>query len=418
MELNFQLLKWQQEVFKDDTRFKVIVAGRRTGKSRLSAITLLIEALNCPAGSAVMYVAPTLGQARSIMWDLLHDLGRPVIKSSHVNNLEITLVNERKILLRGADNPDSLRGVSLTYLVMDEFAFIKMDIWEKVLRAALSDRKGRAMFISTPSGRNHFYDMYKLGASETDDEWKSWLFKTIDNETIDPKEIEAAKKTLSSFAFKQEYLASFDNAGTDLFKEQWLKYGPEPSDGSYYIAIDLAGFREIRNATSAADKRLDQTAIAIVKVNDENEWWVKDIKLFRKDVEATALEIIKIVKEHTPIAVGIERGMARQAVMPYLETLMRRYNCYFHVEELTHGNQRKVDRIVWSLQGQMEHGRIVLNTDVDWSEFIDQLLMFPSSQVHDDAPDALAYIGQMTTNVASLDFEEEEWQPMDSIIGY
>jgi phage terminase large subunit-like protein len=396
----------------------VIVAGRRTGKSRLSAITLLIEALNCPAGSAVMYVAPTLGQARSIMWDLLHDLGRPVIKSSHVNNLEITLVNERKILLRGADNPDSLRGVSLTYLVMDEFAFIKMDIWEKVLRAALSDRKGRAMFISTPSGRNHFYDMYKLGASETDDEWKSWLFKTIDNETIDPKEIEAAKKTLSSFAFKQEYLASFDNAGTDLFKEQWLKYGPEPSDGSYYIAIDLAGFREIRNATSAADKRLDQTAIAIVKVNDENEWWVKDIKLFRKDVEATALEIIKIVKEHTPIAVGIERGMARQAVMPYLETLMRRYNCYFHVEELTHGNQRKVDRIVWSLQGQMEHGRIVLNTDVDWSEFIDQLLMFPSSQVHDDAPDALAYIGQMTTNVASLDFEEEEWQPMDSIIGY
>jgi phage terminase large subunit-like protein len=97
---------------------------------------------------------------------------------------------------------------------------------------------------------------------------------------------------------------------------------------------------------------------------------------------------------------------------------MRRYNCYFHVEELTHGNQRKVDRIVWSLQGQMEHGRIVLNTDVDWSEFIDQLLMFPSSQVHDDAPDALAYIGQMTTNVASLDFEEDEWQPMDSIIGY
>jgi phage terminase large subunit-like protein len=418
MELNFQLLKWQQEVFKDDTRFKVIVAGRRTGKSRLSAITLLIEALNCPAGSAVMYVAPTLGQARSIMWDLLHDLGRPVIKSSHVNNLEITLVNERKILLRGADNPDSLRGVSLTYLVMDEFAFIKMDIWEKVLRAALSDRKGRAMFISTPSGRNHFYDMYKLGASETDDEWKSWLFKTIDNETIDPKEIEAAKKTLSSFAFKQEYLASFDNAGTDLFKEQWLKYGPEPSDGSYYIAIDLAGFREIRNATSAADKRLDQTAIAIVKVNDENEWWVKDIKLFRKDVEATALEIIKIVQEHTPIAVGIERGMARQAVMPYLETLMRRYNCYFHVEELTHGNQRKVDRIVWSLQGQMEHGRIILNTDVDWSEFIDQLLMFPSSQVHDDAPDALAYIGQMTTHVASLDFEEDPWEPLDSVVGY
>jgi predicted phage terminase large subunit-like protein len=418
MELNFELLKWQQQVFQDDTRFKVIVAGRRTGKSRLAAITLIIEALNCPPGSAVMYVAPTLGQARTIMWDLLLDLARPVIKNQHINNLELTLMNDRKIILRGADNPDGLRGVSLTYLVMDEFAFIKMEIWEKVLRAALSDKKGKAMFISTPSGRNHFYDLYKLGMSGVDDEWKSWLFKTIDNETIDPKEIEAAKRTLSSFAFKQEYLASFDNQGSDLFKEEWLKYGPEPTNGSYYIAIDLAGFKEIRNATSSADKRLDQTAIAIVKVNDNNEWWVKDIKLFRKDVEATALEIIKIVQEHTPIAVGIEKGMARQAVMPYLETLMRRYSCYFHVEELTHGNQRKVDRIVWSLQGQMEHGRIVLNTDVDWSEFIDQLLMFPSTQTHDDGPDALAYIAQMTTNVASDDFEEESWQPMDAIVGY
>jgi len=125
MNLDFKLLKWQQEVFKDHTRFKVIAAGRRCGKSRLSAVTLLIEGLNCPEGSSVMYVAPTLGQARTIMWDLLMDLGKPVIKSAHINNLEITLVNNRKILIRGADNQDSLRGVSLSYLVMDEVAFIK-----------------------------------------------------------------------------------------------------------------------------------------------------------------------------------------------------------------------------------------------------------------------------------------------------
>ena len=85
-ELNFALLTWQQEVFKDTTRFKVVAAGRRCGKSRLSAITLLIEGLNCPDGSAVMYISPTLGQSRTIIWDLLHELGRPVIKSSHINN--------------------------------------------------------------------------------------------------------------------------------------------------------------------------------------------------------------------------------------------------------------------------------------------------------------------------------------------
>ena len=231
-ELNFSLLKWQQKVFADTTRFKVVAAGRRCGKSRLSAVTLLIEALNCPEGSSVMYVAPTIGQARSIIWDLLHELGRPVIKSSHVNNLEITLVNGRKILVRGADNPDSLRGVSLTYVVMDESAYIKQDVWERIIRAALSDKKGRALFISTPSGRNWFYDVYKLGKDEEDEEWRSWHFTTEDNETIDPKEVAAAKRTLSTFAFKQEYLSSFDTAGSDLFKTEWLKYEEEPQYGN------------------------------------------------------------------------------------------------------------------------------------------------------------------------------------------
>ena len=184
-ELNFALLNWQQEVFKDTARFKVVAAGRRCGKSRLSAVTLLIEALNCPEGSAVMYIAPTLGQARTIIWDLLHELGRPVIKSSHINNLEILLVNGRKILVRGADNPDSLRGVSLTYVVMDECAFIKEDVWQKIIRASLSDKKGRALFISTPSGRNWFYDVFKLGQDGSDEEWKAWHKDALAFQDID-----------------------------------------------------------------------------------------------------------------------------------------------------------------------------------------------------------------------------------------
>jgi phage terminase large subunit len=259
--LNFSLLKWQQIVFKDSTRFKIVAAGRRCGKSRLSAVTLLIEALNCPEGSSVMYVAPTIGQARTIIWDLLHDLGREVIKSSHVNNLEITLINGRKILVRGADNPDSLRGVSLVYVVLDECAFIKEDVWQKIIRASLSDKKGRALFISTPSGRNWFYDVYKLGKEEEDEEWKSWHFTTEDNETIDPKEIEAAKRTLSSFAFKQEYLSSFDTAGSDVFKEEWFKTSPEPKDGVFVMAFDLAGFEA---ASGTKKKHLDDSAIAAV----------------------------------------------------------------------------------------------------------------------------------------------------------
>jgi phage terminase large subunit-like protein len=417
-ELNFQLLKWQQEVFKDSTRFKVVAAGRRCGKSRLSAVTLLIEALNCPEGSSVMYVAPTLGQARSIIWDLLHDLGRPVIKSSHINNLEITLINGRKILVRGADNPDSLRGVSLVYLVLDECAFIKEDVWQKILRAALSDKKGRALFISTPSGRNWFYDTFKLGQSGEDEEWKSWHKTTADNETIDPKEIEAAKRSLSSFAFKQEYLSSFDTSGADIFKHEWFKLGEEPQYGSYVIAIDLAGFEEVAKNAGASKKRLDESAIAIAKIEDNGDWWIAKIIHGRWDIRETAVNILKAIRNYEPIAVGIERGALKNAVLPYLNDLMRKNNIYAHIQDLTHGNKKKTDRVVWSLQGRLEHGRITFNEDEDWSEFEDQLIMFPTSGVHDDLVDALSYVDQLSIVSYQQDYEEDDWEAYDKISGY
>lgn len=415
-ELNFQLLKWQQQVFGSTKRFKVVAAGRRCGKSRLSAVTLLIEALNCPEGSAVMYIAPTLGQARSIIWDLLHDLGRPVIKSSHVNNLEITLVNGRKILVRGADNPDSLRGMSLTYVVMDECAFVKQDVWEKIIRASLSDKKGRALFISTPSGRNWLYDIFKLGQEE-DDEWKSWHFTTEDNETIDPKEIEAAKKSLSSFAFKQEYLASFTTQGADIFKEEWIKYGEEPKWGSWFIAIDCAGFEEVAKSASNSKKRLDESAIAVVKVTDDGKWFVQEIEHGRWDIRETAVRILMKIREYKPTMIGIERGMAKNAVMPYLTDLMRKNNIYAHVQTLTHGNKKKTDRVIWSLQGRFEHGRIILNSDENWDEFIDQLLFFPTAGIHDDLPDALSYIDQLAVTSYMEEDDDEEWEPLDIVSG-
>jgi hypothetical protein len=416
-ELNFQLLKWQQTVFNDKHRFKIVAAGRRCGKSRLSAITLLIEGLNCPVGSAVMYIAPTLGMARTIMWDLLHELGRPIIKSSHLNNLEITLSNGRKILLRGADNPDSLRGVSLTYVVFDESAFIKEDTWQKIIRAALSDKKGRALFISTPSGRNWFYDLFKLGQTGEDEEYKSWHFTTADNETIDPKEIEAAKRTLSSFAFKQEYLSSFDTAGADIFKAEWIKEGPVPDDGTYVIAIDLAGFENISDG-SQNKKRLDETAMAVVKIGNDNKWYVEKIEHGRWDIKDTCMRILKNIKEYQPTQIGIERGTAMNAVMGVLQDMMRQYNTFAHIQTLTHGNKKKTDRVVWALQGRFEHGHIILNEDEDFEEFKDQLVMFPTKGVHDDLVDALAYVEQLAISAFLPDYEEEDYEVFDTISGY
>lgn len=412
-DLNFSLLPWQQEVFADKTRFKVIAAGRRCGKSRLAATTLLIEALRCPPGSAVLYVSPTAGQSRQIIWDVLLEIGRDVISNSHINNMDITTINGAKIYVRGADRPDTLRGVSLTYAVLDEVADIKPEAWEQVIRASLSDKKGKAIFIGTPKGRNWFYDLFHL----KQEDWKSWHFTTKDNPLIDPSEIESAKKTLSSFAFKQEYLASFDNAGSDMFKEGWIKYGEEPEHGSYFVAVDLAGFEEVAKQAANAKKRLDESAIAVVKVTDDGKWFVKEIDHGRWDIRETAAKILMKMRDYRPVSLGIERGALKNAVLPYLSDLMRKNNVYSHIVDLTHGNRKKTDRIIWSLQGRFEHGRVILNREGDWDTFTDQLLMFPAQGVHDDLPDALSYIDQLAITSYMEEQEDEEWEPMDVIAG-
>lgn len=414
--LDFKMLKWQQEVHVDKTRFKVVVAGRRCGKSRAAAMELIIEGLRCPQGSGVMYVAPTQGQARVIIWNVLMELGREVIVSAHVNNSEITLVNGAVIYVRGADRPDTLRGVSLSFCVLDEFADMKPFAWEQVIRASLSDKRGGALFIGTPKGRNHFHDIYKLGLSGDDSEWKSWHYDTADNELIHPDEIAAAKKTLSSFAFKQEYMASFDNAGTDLFKENWIKYGVEP-EGSWYIAIDLAGFEAVSTQAANSKSRLDKTAISIVKVTDDGKWFVKKIEHGRWDIRETAVRILKNIREFKPLAIGMEKGALSNAVLPYLADLMRKNNVYAHIVPLTHGNRKKDDRIIWALQGRFEHGRIILNIEEDWTEFKDQLLMFPTKGVHDDLPDSLAYIDQLAVTSYSKYDEDDEYEPIDVVCG-
>jgi hypothetical protein len=383
----------------------------------MAAVTLLIEGLKCPQGSAVLYVSPTMGQSRQIIWDLLLDLGREVIQSSHVNNLDITLINGARIYVRGADRPDTLRGVSLTYAVLDEVADIKPEAWEQVIRASLSDKRGRALFIGTPKGRNWFYDTFKLGESEDDPDWKSWHFTTADNPLIDSKEIESAKKTLSTFAFKQEYMASFTNAGSDIFKEDWIKYGVEPDYGSYYISVDLAGFEEVAKQAANSKKRLDESAISIVKVTDDGKWFVKKIEHGRWDIRETAAKILMAIRDYRPLSVGIERGALKNAVLPYLSDLMRKNNTFAHIVDLTHGNRKKADRIIWALQGRFEHGRIVLNSEEDWDEFVDQLILFPAQGVHDDLPDSLSYIDQLAVTSYMEEDDSEEWQPVDIISG-
>jgi len=415
--LNVKLLPWQEKVWSDPTRFKVIAAGRRTGKSVKAAWKLIIEALAEP-NAIVFYVAPTQGQARDILWSLLLEFASSVISKAHINNLEITLVNGSRIALKGGDRPETMRGVKLKYLVLDEYADIRQDVWEQILRPSLADLKGGATFIGTPMGRNHFYDLYKYAELGSDPDFKAWHFTSYDNPTLDPKEIEAAKKSMSSFAFRQEFMASFEAMGSEMFKEEWIKVQKQPKiEGDYIITCDLAGFEEVGKKRKKKNS-LDDSAFAVVKVGTKG-WVVEKIISGRWTLDETAAKMFNLVYKYKPMSFGIERGISKQAVMSPLTDLMKRHNFYFNVEELTHGNQRKTDRIMWSLQGRFEHGHIILKKG-DWNvKFLDQLFQFPDPLTHDDLVDALAYVDQLAHVVYEGNFNEiEDFEPLDAVAGY
>jgi len=416
-DLDISLLDWQKEVWADPSRFKVIAAGRRTGKSRLAAWMLIVQCLNSEPGE-VFYVAPTMGQARDIMWKLLLELAHDFIKSAHINNLQITLINGKTISLKGGDRPETMRGVSLKFLVLDEYADIRQDVFEQILRPALADQRGSAVFIGTPMGRNHFYELYKYADLGDDDTFKSWHFTSYDNPLLDRREIEAAKKSMSSYAFRQEFMASFEAMGSEMFKEEWIVVEEDPEIvGDYYIACDLAGFEEVGKKRKKKSN-LDDTAIAVVKVGEDG-WIVENIINGRWTLDETAQKIFDAVKRYKPLSVGIEKGISKQAVMSPLMDLMKRHSFFFRVEELTHGNQKKTDRIMWALQGRFENDYITLKK-AEWNiKFLDQLFQFPDPLTHDDLVDALAYVDQLAKVAYSDNWEEyDDFEELDAIAGY
>ena len=198
----------QWKVFRSNARFRVLVAGRRFGKTFLATVELCRAAWN--PGRLVWYVGPTYKQAKRIVWRPLKEMTRPYWKSRpNETNLRIELITGGTICLRGADNYDSLRGDGLDFLVLDEYASIAPEAWSQVLRPALADKRGRALFIGTPHGYNHFYDLHKEAQNRPD--WEVFQFTTEEGGNVTREEIEQASHELDERAYRQEFQANFEN---------------------------------------------------------------------------------------------------------------------------------------------------------------------------------------------------------------
>ena len=418
-ELDVQLHPAQLEIFNSTARFKVVSAGRRFGKSRLAAWILIIKALQSESKD-VFYIGPTFQQAKDIMWNMLKELlhDTDLIETTHENTATMKLVNGRRISLKGSDRPDTLRGVGLAYVVLDEYASMKVEVWEQIIRPTLSDVKGGALFIGTPAGKNHFYDLYL--EAEKDEDWEAFQYTSIDNPLIDPKEVEVAKRTMSTQAFRQEFEASFVSFTGGIFKNEWIKYDEnEPEEGNFVIAVDPAGFEAVEKERGLKGSKLDETAISIVKIHGD-KWWVKDILHGRWNIKETASKILQAAIENQATTVGIESGALKNAILPYLQDEMRTQGRWVVITDVTHGGKKKADRITWALQGRLEHGKITFNRNTNWNaELETQLIEFPSKGTHDDIIDSLAYIDQVSEAQYKHTIEiEEEWEPYDDVAGY
>lgn len=257
----------QSIIAKDTHRFRVVNCGRRFGKTTLAVLEMIAKAVY-GNDRQVCYIAPTYQQARDIAWQELKKLSLPAVHKINESRLEITLNTTQggksTILLRGWESIETLRGQKFDFIVVDEIASMKnwaMN-WQEVIRPTLTDVRGEALFISTPKGFNHFYDLYNLENKDTD--FKAFHFTTYDNPHIPVDEIEKAKREITEDRFSQEYLADFRKTEGLVYKEfdrsRHIFSEPIGNISEYIAGVDF-GFT-------------NPCAVIHVKKDYDNTYWV------------------------------------------------------------------------------------------------------------------------------------------------
>ena len=210
LKLNIVLHKNQIPIHENKARFRVVKAGKRFGKTKLALFELMQASGRCP-NEVFWFIAPTYRQAKSIaFFDLLWMLPKQCIKRKLENELMVILQNDARIELKGADNEDSLRGPRLKMVVFDECAYIKEYLWNDIIRSQLVDLKGKALFISTPKGKNWFTYLgneAKRKQEMGDKDWAYFYYTSFDNPTLPREELEKIRDTIPETTWNQEYMA-------------------------------------------------------------------------------------------------------------------------------------------------------------------------------------------------------------------
>lgn len=271
----------QLTIAHDQHRFKVVLAGRRFGKTHLAIRELCFHA-RMP-DSECWYVAPTYRQAKQVVWRKLKNQLQDLrwIKKINESELTITLKNGSNIALKGADNADSLRGIGLDFLCMDEFADIDSEAWYEVLRPTLADKQGGALFIGTPKGTGNWaHDLYVMH-EEYPEQWISYQYTTIQGGNVKAEEIEAARRDLDARTFRQEFEASFETYAGRIYYSFDRKLNTVVPD-NIDTSVLYTGW----------DFNIDPMSIVIAVRQGDNLYVIDEVRMFSSNT-AEALEEVK-----------------------------------------------------------------------------------------------------------------------------
>jgi hypothetical protein len=226
----------QQKIYDDTSRFRVVMCGRRFGKSELAQMEIIFEAIK---GHAVAYITPTYQLAKTFF----KQLAKVLPFENNKSDLTITFPNDGSVMFFTGERLDALRGRKFHLVIVDEASFIP-DLesgWLNSIRPTLTDYKGRGLFLSTPKGKNYFFSLYQKG-SHGEPDWKGFKFTTFDNPYIDRDEINEAKRQLPDAVFEQEYMANAMENAANPFGSQHIDKCVKPISSlpAMFYGIDLA----------------------------------------------------------------------------------------------------------------------------------------------------------------------------------
>jgi len=359
----------QLAIAKNTTRFKVLSCGRRWGKTRLAAACAIKRAIE---GGQIMWVGPSY-QIAEVGWRSLEFLGRQ-IPGAKIVDRRLSIASGW-VQVRSADSEGGLRGEGLDLLIVDECAHIRNfgAIWEQELRPALSDRKGGAMFISTPKGFNHFADLFNM----RENDWQSWQLPTSSNPYIDAAEIEAARKQIPALVFRQEYEAEFVQLAGAMFRREYFQY-----------ADSLPAFTRVRHWDLAASTKTqaDYSVGALGGMDDNGNVYVVDIVRGRWEWPA----LIRIIRDTAlsdgqDVVQSIETAGTQKGMLDLLQAEPALAGIAFRGVTPT---QDKITR-AQPLLARAEQGKLLL-ARAEWNAaLIDEMCAFPEVE-HDDQVDAVS----------------------------